>query len=78
MLEDKRSALEKHRRMIKTAEPEAIQTISHYIPAIKHQGHLLFGFGASKNHCAFILVITSALNVFKGDLREYEINKGSI
>ena len=47
VLEDKRSALEKLRKTIKAAAPEAIETISYLIPAFKHQGHLLVGFGAS-------------------------------
>jgi len=45
--EDKRSALEKLRKTIKAAAPEAILIISYQIPAFKHQGHLLVGFGAS-------------------------------
>jgi len=76
--EDERAALEKLRKAIKAAAPEATETISYQIPTFKHQGRLLVGFGATKNHCTFYLMSTSVMDAHKDDLKDYEVGKGSI
>ena len=50
---EKRAALEKLRRAIKSAAPRAEVCISYGIPAFRLGGRLLVAFGAAANHCAF-------------------------
>src|SRR3990170_4835620 len=50
--EGSRAALEKLRRMIKAAAPEATETISYQMPAFKDHGRLLVYYAAFKNHCS--------------------------
>jgi uncharacterized protein YdhG (YjbR/CyaY superfamily) len=47
--EDVRVKLEKLRRTIKKAAPEAVEVISYLMPAFKYHGMLVF-FAAFKNH----------------------------
>ena len=49
---DKRAALEKLRRTIKTAVPRAEECISYQIPAFRLDGKVFIWFGAGANHCA--------------------------
>ncbi len=48
-----RGALEKLRRDIKAAAPDAEECISYDIPGYRLGSRLLVSFGAAKNHCAF-------------------------
>src|SRR5450755_255487 len=51
--DDKRAALEKLRRAIRSAAPEAEECICYQIPAYRLGGRLLVAFGAAARHCAF-------------------------
>ena len=51
--DDKRAALEKLRKTIKAAAPEAEECISYGLPAFRLNEKLLVAFGATANHCAF-------------------------
>jgi uncharacterized protein YdhG (YjbR/CyaY superfamily) len=46
-----RATLEKVRRTIKAAAPEATESISYGLCSFRHLG-MLVGFGATANHCA--------------------------
>jgi len=70
-----RAALQKLRKTIKAAAPEATEVISYGIPSFKHHGYLV-GFAAFKNHCSFFP--GAALNAFKTELASYETSKGTI
>ena len=70
-----RAALQKLRKTIKAAAPEATEVISYGIPSYKHHGYLV-GFAAFKNHCS--LFPGTALNAFKKELASYETSKGTI
>ncbi len=76
--DDKRSALEKLRKTISAAVPDATEAISYQIPVFKYQGRQLVGFGATKDHCTFFIMSTGVMNAFKDDLKGYEVGKGSI
>lgn len=73
---DKRAALEKLRRMIRSAAPEAEECIAYGIPGFRLEGKYLVGFGAAANHCAFYpgAVITG----HKEELEGYDTSKGTI
>jgi uncharacterized protein YdhG (YjbR/CyaY superfamily) len=49
---DKRSALERVRRIIRAAAPRAEEHISHHLPAYRLDGRSLIWFGAAAGHCA--------------------------
>ena len=74
---EKRAALEKLRRAIKSAAPKAQECISYQIPAFRLGGKLLVAFGAAANHCAFY---PGALPVatHKDELEDYDTSKGTI
>jgi uncharacterized protein YdhG (YjbR/CyaY superfamily) len=74
---EKRAALEKLRRDIKAAAPEAEECISYGMPAFRLGGRTLVYFGASKNHCSFY---PGALPVeaHKAELKAYGTSKGTI
>ncbi len=51
--EEQRAALEKLRKTIRVAAPEATETISYQMPAFKNQGRFLVSYAAFKDHCSF-------------------------
>lgn len=74
---EKRAALEKLRRAIKSAAPEAEECISYRIPAFRLGGRLLVGFGAAANHCAFYPG-AHPVKAHKEELKAYDTSKGTI
>jgi uncharacterized protein YdhG (YjbR/CyaY superfamily) len=74
---EKRAALEKLRKAIKSAAPRAQECISYQIPAFRLGGRLLVAFGATANHCAFY---PGALPVeaHRDELEAYDTSKGTI
>ena len=74
---DKRAALEKLRRDIKSAAPKAEEIISYGVPAFRLGGKMLVAFGAATNHCAFY---PGAFPVaaHKEELKVYDTSKGTI
>ena len=73
---DKRAALEKLRKAIKAAAPEAEEYISYQLPAFRLNGRLLVAYGAAANHCAFYP--GSTLKALKWELKNYDTSKGTI
>ena len=74
--EDKRVALQKLRKAIKTAAPKAEECISYQIPAFRLNGKFLVGYGAGANHCAFYP--GSVVQALKKELKAYDTSKGTI
>src|SRR5438128_12424363 len=75
--EDKRAALEKLRKTIRAAAPEAEECISYQIPAFRLDG-MLVGFGATAKHCAFYLMSSTTVETHKDELKGYDTSKGTI
>jgi len=75
--DDKRAALEKLRKAIRAAAPDAEECISYQLPAFRHNG-VLVAFGATANHCAFYLMSASTVEAHKGELKDYDTSKGTI
>ena len=73
---DKRSALQKLRKAIKAAAPQAEECISYGLPAFRLHGKFLVAYGAAANHCAFYP--GSVTQMAKQDLRGYDTSKGTI
>ena len=74
---EKRATLEKLRRAIRSAAPQADECISYQIPAFRLGGRLLVAFGAAAKHCAFYPG-AFPLKAHKNELKAYDISKGTI
>jgi uncharacterized protein YdhG (YjbR/CyaY superfamily) len=74
---ENRAALEKLRRAIKSAAPEAEECISYGIPAFRLGGRMLVAFGAAANHCAFYCG-SSPVEAHEDELEAYGTSKGTI
>src|SRR6476646_6668491 len=77
MSDDKRAALEKLRKTIRAAAPQAEECISYQLAAFRQDG-MLVGFGATANHCAFYLMSASTVAAHQDDLKGYDTSKGTI
>ena len=76
--EDKRAALEKLRKAIRAAVPEAKECISYQIPAFRLHGKLFVAFGAAKSHCAFYPGHFADRGMRGRPLAAYDTSKGTI
>ncbi len=75
--EDQRVALEKLRKTIRSAAPQAEECISYQIPSFRQDG-MLVGFGAAAHHCSFYLLNASTVADFAEELVGYDTSKGTI
>ena len=75
--DDKRAALEKLRKDIRSAAPRAEECISYRIPAFRLDGKLLVGFCAAKNHCSFFAGAWP-IEAHGRELKAYDTSKGTI
>ena len=75
--EPARSTLEKLRRTIRGAVPDAVETISYRLPTFNFQGKHLLALGAARDHCSLHLMgyIPAEL---EADLANYDTGKGTI
>jgi len=76
--EESRAALEKLRKMIKAAAPEATETIGYQMPAFKDHGRLLVAYAAFKDHCSFFPMSTKVIEAYSEELKPYFAGKGTI
>ncbi|OGO48993.1 MAG: hypothetical protein A2Z30_02495 [Chloroflexi bacterium RBG_16_64_43] len=74
---EKRAALEKLRRAIRSAAPKAEECISYRVPAFRLGGRMLVAFGAAANHCAFYPG-AFPVEAHKNELKAYDTSKGTI
>jgi uncharacterized protein YdhG (YjbR/CyaY superfamily) len=75
--ETQRAALEKLRRAIKAAAPDAEECISYNVPGFRLGGRLLVSFGAARKHCAFYPG-AHPIEVHRSELANYDTGKGTI
>src|SRR5204862_985706 len=73
---DKRAALQKLRRAIKSAAPKAEECISYQLPAFRLNGKFLVAYGRGANHCGFYP--GSVGQAFKKELKGYDTSKGTV
>ena len=74
--EEARATLEKIRKTIKAAAPNATEVISYQMPMYKHRG-MVVGFAAFKGHCS-LFPGAKAIVTYKEELKAYETSKGTI
>jgi uncharacterized protein YdhG (YjbR/CyaY superfamily) len=75
---DQHAALQKLRQTIHAAAPETEECISYGIPAFHLNGRSLVFFGAWANHCPFYPGSSTTLKNFRGDLKGFQITKGTV
>jgi uncharacterized protein YdhG (YjbR/CyaY superfamily) len=66
------------RKTIKTAAPDATETISYQMPTFKYRGRALVGFAAFKDHCSLFPYSAKVLDDYKDELGAFETSKGTI
>lgn len=76
--DESRAALEKLRKTIKAAAPEATETISYQMPAFRDHGRLLVSYAAFKDHCSLFPMSTRVIETYREELKPYYSGKGTI
>jgi uncharacterized protein YdhG (YjbR/CyaY superfamily) len=73
-----RDALEKLRKTIKAAAPEATETISYQMPTFKDHGRFLVSFAAFKHHCSLFPASRAVMEALGDELKPYFSGKGTL
>jgi uncharacterized protein YdhG (YjbR/CyaY superfamily) len=73
-----RAALEKVRKAIQAAAPDAEEGISYGLAAFRLDGRPLVAFGATANHCAFFPMSGTTVAALQKELAGYDTSKGTI
>ena len=73
-----RAALEKVRRAVRAAAPEAVEAISYQMPAFKERGRILVYFAAFKDHCSFFPASGAVMEELGDELEPYFAGKGTL
>jgi uncharacterized protein YdhG (YjbR/CyaY superfamily) len=73
-----RAALERLRKTIRAAAPEATEGIAYQMPAFKAHGRWLVGYAAFKEHCSFFPMSGAIVEDFAAELAGFATTKGSI
>jgi uncharacterized protein YdhG (YjbR/CyaY superfamily) len=76
--DSQRLVLEKLRRTILAAAPEAEECFSYGMPAFRFEGRILVAFAARASHCALYPMSGETVAAFKADLVGYDTSKGTI
>jgi uncharacterized protein YdhG (YjbR/CyaY superfamily) len=72
-----RAALERLRRQIRAAAPQATECLGWGMPAFRHHGFLVC-FAAFKNHCSLFPMNSTLIRAFKTALTGFDTTKGTI
>jgi uncharacterized protein YdhG (YjbR/CyaY superfamily) len=72
---DKRAALKDLRRIIKAADPKAVETLAYGLLGFKHRGRPLVYIGYAKDHCG---LYGGSVARFTTELKTYDVSKGTV
>jgi uncharacterized protein YdhG (YjbR/CyaY superfamily) len=72
-----RAALEKLRKTIRAAAPQATEAISYGMPAFKYHGALVY-YAAFQKHCSFFPASAAVIRAHARELARFETAKGTI
>jgi uncharacterized protein YdhG (YjbR/CyaY superfamily) len=72
-----RATLEKLRKVIKAAVPEAEEVISYQVPTFRHHRSIV-AFAAFEDHCSFFVMSPAVMKAFQEDLEDYATSKGTV
>jgi uncharacterized protein YdhG (YjbR/CyaY superfamily) len=75
---DKRNALQKLRKVIPAAAPQAEECISYQLPAFRLNGKMLVAFGATARHRAFYPMSSMTVQAHQDELKDYDTSQGTI
>jgi uncharacterized protein YdhG (YjbR/CyaY superfamily) len=75
---DQRDALERLRKTIQAAAPEAVECISYQLAAFRLSGKPLVAYGATSRHCAFYPMSGITIAAHRDELQGYETSKATI
>jgi uncharacterized protein YdhG (YjbR/CyaY superfamily) len=76
--EPQRAALEKLRKQIQAAAPEATETITYQMPGFRAHGRPLVSYAAFKDHCSFFPMSPKVIEEHADELKSYDLSKGTI
>jgi uncharacterized protein YdhG (YjbR/CyaY superfamily) len=76
--EDQGVALEKLRKTIRAAAPEATETISYQMPTFKDRGRVLVYYAAFKDHCSLFPASEAVMEALGEELKPYFAGKGTL
>ncbi len=75
---ESRAALEKLRKVIRAAAPEATEGISYQMPAFKVHGRSLVAYAAFKDHYSFFPMSVKVIVEHRAELEPFHTSKGTI
>jgi uncharacterized protein YdhG (YjbR/CyaY superfamily) len=73
-----RAALEKLRRTIRAAAPEATEALYYRMPAFRAHGRALVAYAAFTDHCSLFPLSARVIEAHAEELRPYQTSKGTI
>ena len=76
--EEHRVALEKVRKTIRAAAPDATETISYQMPTYKLRGRVLVYYAAFKDHCSLFPASEAVMEALGEELKPYFSGKGTL
>ena len=76
--QEPRAALEKLRKTIRAAAPEATETISYQMPTFKDQGRFLVSYAAFKDHCSLFPASKAVMEALGEELKPYFSGKATL
>src|SRR5436190_16089629 len=76
--EDQRVALERLRKTIRVAAPQATEKISYAMPAFEEEGRFLVSYAAFKDHCSLYPASTAVMEALGDVLKPYFSGKGTL
>ncbi len=76
--DDQRAALQKLRKDIQAAAPEAEECLCYGLPAFRLHGRPLVAFRAAANHCALHPMSGFTVEAHQNALKAYDTSKGTI
>jgi uncharacterized protein YdhG (YjbR/CyaY superfamily) len=75
---DVRATLQRIRRVIAAAAPDAVESINYGVPAFKYRGRPLVSYGAGKRHCAFYVQSPAVMDAHREALTGLDTSRGTI
>jgi uncharacterized protein YdhG (YjbR/CyaY superfamily) len=75
---ESRAILERLRRAIKAAAPDATETISYQMPAFKDHGRFLVSYAAFRDHFSLFPASYAVMEAFREELKPFFSGKGTL
>ena len=76
--EPEQAALERIRRYVHRAVPDAVEATSYGLPAFRHRGRPLLGFRASRHHLSVVPFSADAVDAAREALAGFDVTKGTV